>query len=355
MNNKRSIRFAGLGVSTALVLGAVVGCGTTNSANPSNTTGTSNNQTSTNQSNKSATTSNQTTTNQTSNATANQTTNTSQSSTASTSTGSQFKEYVSSQSFSATVSALKHSVSSNGMMVMGDLNQAGALKTTGLKLKGAESFFVGNPVVGKKMFKMNAAVGTELPMRVYVWVNHKGKTEIGYVKPSTLLGSINTKLGKQGAMMDKKLAMIATQAKAKPVTQSSNGQSTTNIQFIQSASSKSFSSTVSTLKHAISSNGMMVLGKLNQAGALKTTDLKLKGAESFFVGNPVVGKKMFKMDPAVGIGLPMRVYVWVDHSGKTHIGYYQPSAILGTVNSMLGTKGKMMNKKLSMIVKQATS
>ncbi|MFB5192252.1 DUF302 domain-containing protein [Alicyclobacillus fastidiosus] len=155
--------------------------------------------------------------------------------------------------------------------------------------------------------------------------------------------------------MDKKLSMIVQQAKATPVSSSSGTQSTEIIQFTQSASSKSFDSTVSALKHSVSSNGMMILGNLNQVGALKTTGLQLKGAESFFVGNPVVGKNMFQMDPAVGTELPMRVYVWVDNNGKTHVGYYQPSALLGTINSELGVKGAMMDKKLSMIVKQATS
>ena len=123
-----------------------------------------------------------------------------------------FDAYTTSQSFTATVSALQHAVSHNGMMVLGTLNQAGALKTTGLQLKGAESFFVGNPVAGKKLFQMNPAVGAELPLRVFVWVDAQGKTEVGYFQPSALMGAVNASLAKPGMMMNQKLAMIVQQA-----------------------------------------------------------------------------------------------------------------------------------------------
>lgn len=97
-------------------------------------------------------------------------------------------------------------------MVLGKLNQAGALSQTGLHLAGAESFFIGNPVVGKKAFKMDAAVGAELPMRLYVWVNGQGTTEIGYFTPSDLLTAVNAKLAAMGSMMNKKMAAIASGA-----------------------------------------------------------------------------------------------------------------------------------------------
>lgn len=117
------------------------------------------------------------------------------------------------KSFNSTISQLKHSVASNGMMVLGDLNQAGALSTTGLHLAGAHAFFIGNPVTGKKLFQMNPAVGQVLPIRVYVWVNNKGKTEIGYFRPSTLLGDVNHQLKKMaGPMMDKTFAKVVAGA-----------------------------------------------------------------------------------------------------------------------------------------------
>ncbi|MFB5191882.1 hypothetical protein [Alicyclobacillus fastidiosus] len=58
---KRSLKWAGLGVTGALALGTVVGCGTNNTPSQSSNTGTSGNQASTNQTATNQTTSNATT------------------------------------------------------------------------------------------------------------------------------------------------------------------------------------------------------------------------------------------------------------------------------------------------------
>lgn len=119
----------------------------------------------------------------------------------------QFVTVTSGKSFSGTVGALKHSVSSTGMMVLGNLNQASALSVTGLQLPGAQSFFVGNPTTGKSFFQADPAAGAVLPMRIYVWQNQSGKTQIGYFDPAPLLRAINPKFA-TGA---KKMSMMASQ------------------------------------------------------------------------------------------------------------------------------------------------
>ncbi len=126
--------------------------------------------------------------------------------------GPQFLHATSSASFGATVSSLKRAVASSGMMVLGKLNQKGALSTTGLNLAGAESFFVGNPVAGKKLFQMDAAAGAVIPLRVYVWVDASGKTEVGYFKPSDLFAGVSPELAKAGEKMDGVFARILSQA-----------------------------------------------------------------------------------------------------------------------------------------------
>ncbi|MEJ2665694.1 MAG: DUF302 domain-containing protein [Deinococcales bacterium] len=125
-------------------------------------------------------------------------------------------------------------------------------------------------------------------------------------------------------------------------------------QFLHAASSVSFDATVSSLKRAVASNGMMVLGHLNQKGALSTTGLSLRGAEAFFVGNPVVGKKLFQTDPSVGVVIPLRMYVWVDSSGKTEVGYFRPSDLFVGVSPALAKAGATMDGVFAKILSQAT-
>ncbi len=129
-------------------------------------------------------------------------------------------------------------------------------------------------------------------------------------------------------------------ASGSPLQASSKARSG-NVPFLSATTSKSFSSAVSSLKTAVSSAGMMVLGQLNQAGALSVTGLHLKGAEKFFVGNPTVGKKLFAMDPAIGMEIPLGIYLWVDHMGTTEIGYFAPPAIFKAVAPKLAGQGPM--------------
>lgn len=126
-------------------------------------------------------------------------------------TGATFVRAQSGRGFGGTVSALKKSISGNGMMVMGHVNQAKVLSTTGLHLKGGESFLVGNPRVGKKLFRVSPAVGAVLPLRMYVW-EHDGRTWVGYFKPSDLLDGIDPHLAKPAHRMDRKFRAILTGA-----------------------------------------------------------------------------------------------------------------------------------------------
>lgn len=118
--------------------------------------------------------------------------------------------------------------------------------------------------------------------------------------------------------------------------------------FVQEVSSHSFEQTIGSLKHAVSSNGMMVLGHLNQGKVMSMTGLRLSG-QSFFIGNPTVGKKIFSMSPAAGAVVPLRIYLW-EAGGEAHVGYFQPSSLLSGISPKLGMPGKMLDKKFASIL-----
>jgi uncharacterized protein (DUF302 family) len=253
-----------------------------------------------------------------------------------------------SKSFSSATASLKTAVSSAGMMVLGQLNQAGALSITGLHLKGAETFFVGNPTSGKKFFQMDAAIGAVIPMRIYLWVNAAGQTEIGYLQPSSLAKAVDSKFAKSATMLDGAASMIA-----KSVTGKAPHVSATvhNLVFVKTSSTKSFSSATASLKTAVSSAGMMVLGQLNQAGALSITGLHLNGAASYFVGNPTTGKSLFEMNSAIGIEIPLDIYLWVNAAGKTQIGYFKPAEVMTAISGKFASSSSMFDKTAASIVR----
>lgn len=123
--------------------------------------------------------------------------------------------------------------------------------------------------------------------------------------------------------------------------------------FIAVKSTHGYSATVKALQHSVKSNGLMVMGKVNQKGILSMTGLNLAGAESFLVGNPRVGKKLFSEDPAVAAVVPARISVWVK-AGTTYVGYFKPSAQLGALSSALSKPGQMLDKKFQKIVQEST-
>jgi len=116
--------------------------------------------------------------------------------------------------------------------------------------------------------------------------------------------------------------------------------------FVSVKSSSSYDDTVSKLRQAVSQNGMMVLGEINQGKVMSDmTGMDLK-AISLFVGNPNVGKKLFTANSGVGIVLPARINIY-EGNGSTYINYFKPSAQLKAFgNDKLVMMGQMLDKKL---------
>jgi uncharacterized protein (DUF302 family) len=115
-----------------------------------------------------------------------------------------------------------------------------------------------------------------------------------------------------------------------------------------------FDQTVSKVQSATSQNGLMVMGHLNQGKMLSMTGLQLK-AESFLVGNPNVGKKLFSADHAVGLFVPVRIFVFEGSDGHTYVSYAKPSAALGQLdNPKVSMIAQMLDKKIQGIAQAAT-
>ena len=108
------------------------------------------------------------------------------------------------------LSHLKKSVAGNGMMIMGELHQGRIMGMTGLRIK-SETVFVGNPNVGKKLFSADAGVGVVVPVRINIFRDADGKTEVSYIPPSKVLdGFDNPKIRKIAEMFDAKLHKMVT-------------------------------------------------------------------------------------------------------------------------------------------------
>ena len=114
-------------------------------------------------------------------------------------------------------------------------------------------------------------------------------------------------------------------------------------------SSKSYDQTVEAFKMAVSKGGMMVMSTVDQGNMLKMTGLEMKGT-LFLVGNPNVGKQVFEKDPAAGLYLPLRVYIYQGSDNKTYLSYDKPSVVLKPFNNTsIDQTAAMLDQKLDML------
>lgn len=120
------------------------------------------------------------------------------------------------------------------------------------------------------------------------------------------------------------------------------------------SSQHSFDQTVSALKSAVGQGGMMVMATVDQGNMLSMTGLRLK-ATLFLIGNPTVGKKLFEQNHAVGLYVPLRVFVYEDKDGKTYVSYDKPSELLAPLhNQEIDQTAQMLDQKLDSLVQMVT-
>jgi uncharacterized protein (DUF302 family) len=114
-------------------------------------------------------------------------------------------------------------------------------------------------------------------------------------------------------------------------------------------SSKNFDQTVEAFKMAVNKGGMMVMSTVDQGNMLRMTGLEMKGT-LFLVGNPNVGKQVFEKDPAAGLYLPLRVYIYQGSDHKTYLSYDKPSVVLKPFNNAsIDQTAGMLDQKLDML------
>ena len=112
------------------------------------------------------------------------------------------------------------------------------------------------------------------------------------------------------------------------------------------SSNKSFDEVTKAVKSLVAKNGMMIMAEVDQGRMLSMTGLNLK-ATLYIVGNPVVGKQLFEQDHAVGLYVPVRIFVYSDANGKTSVSYDKPSTLLSQFqNPKVNMVAEMLDQKL---------
>ena len=126
------------------------------------------------------------------------------------------------------------------------------------------------------------------------------------------------------------------------------------LQPVNVVSNGTFDQTVDKVKTLVSKNGMMVMGEINQGKMLSMTGLKLN-AISLLVGNPTVCNKVFSVNSAAGLAIPIRLYIFENSDNKVIISYYKPSELLAQYNNpKIDMVGKVLDEKLEKLTTMAS-
>jgi uncharacterized protein (DUF302 family) len=91
----------------------------------------------------------------------------------------------------------------------------------------------------------------------------------------------------------------------------------------------------------------MALHKIDP-GPLVSQLGKPKKMSVYLIGNPVIANRMYDEDPATGLYAPLRVEIYEDYGGITHLTYDRPSSLFGQFqNTKIGAVAQLLDQKMS--------
>jgi uncharacterized protein (DUF302 family) len=85
-----------------------------------------------------------------------------------------------------TVDRLEVAVKSRGATVLAKIDHAAAAQASGLSLRPTVLVLLGNPKLGTPLMQSQQTAGLDLPLRVLVWQDAGGATQVGYAAPAVI-------------------------------------------------------------------------------------------------------------------------------------------------------------------------
>jgi uncharacterized protein (DUF302 family) len=89
-------------------------------------------------------------------------------------------------------------------------------------------------------------------------------------------------------------------------------------------SSYSAKETMDRVAAAVEKRGMTISARVDHAAAAAAAGLKMQPTEVLIFGNPKAGTPLMQAAPTLGIDLPLKILVWDDAAGSTHLSYNDP-------------------------------
>ena len=81
------------------------------------------------------------------------------------------------------------------------------------------------------------------------------------------------------------------------------------------------------LETTLSAKGVTVFAKIDHTANAQAVGLTLPPTTVIIFGNAQAGTKLMQIDQRIGLDLPLKMLVWTDDAGKTHVSYSDPAWI----------------------------
>ena len=96
---------------------------------------------------------------------------------------------------------------------------------------------------------------------------------------------------------------------------------------VKKASPYSPKETIDRFEKIVKQKGMGIFARINHKANAKKVEMNMNHAELLIFGNPTIGTRIMKHDPAAGLDLPLRVLAYTDDDGKTWLIYHDPAEL----------------------------
>lgn len=97
-----------------------------------------------------------------------------------------FIQISSPHSVSKTADKLVQVITKKGLALFARVNHAKGARNVGMDLAPSVMILFGNPKIGTPLMQSNPKIGLDLPLRVLIWQDGQGATQIGYHDPAAL-------------------------------------------------------------------------------------------------------------------------------------------------------------------------
>ena len=85
--------------------------------------------------------------------------------------------------------------------------------------------------------------------------------------------------------------------------------------------------TLRRLKDSLNAKGITIFAVIDHAEGAAQAGLSLRPTVVVIFGNPKAGTPLMQASQTVGIDLPLKMLIWEEEGGKTHLAYNDPAWI----------------------------